>query len=305
MLCVSPIVAADDGAAKPETTTAQAAKKGGDQQKAAEPAAAGPVVCVAKEVNRSVSYRPRAGDKWRPLKANDALVLGSDVSTGLRAICRLEFNGQVSIVVVQPMTQIRIGEFAKIGDKVRTRLYLKGGTVQADVARGRFQSDFAVVSPEATLSVRGTEGIQMTHHQDTGTTVKLLKKGLLRTSNNKTGRGQNVRPGDKVTGNMDPPIQNTHNDRVVAVYDTHGGNTKGEVKSIKGRSQTFSGTGNQSGPGGRNWIGGFAPGSSRSKAGKAKFFLNNPSRLPNYAPPPVVTPKSSSSSSGGSQEYEN
>jgi len=298
VLCVSPSVAADDDGAKPEATKAPAAEKNDGKK-----AAAAPVVCVAREVIRSVSYRPTLKDKWRALKAGQGLALGSDICTGLRATCRLEFNDRSSVAVVQPMTTMRIGEFEKTARKVRTRLFLKQGTVRADVERVRFQSDFAVVSTEATLAVLGTDGIELRQYQDTGSQARLLKSGLLRASNNKTGRGQNVRPGDKVTGNMDPAIQNTHGDKVVAVYDTHGGNTEGEVKSIKGRSQTFTGTGNQAGPGGKNWIGGFASGFSRGKSGLGSFFKNNPSRLPNYVPPPVVTPKQPSSSSNNGHEH--
>lgn len=289
-LCMSPIVAADDDDAKPETTQVRPAVEKDDGKKAAGPAAVGPVVCVAKEVNRSVSYRPTLKDKWQALRAGQGLTLGSDICTGLRATCRLEFNEQASVVVVQPMTTMRIDEFKKVGEKIRTRLFLKQGTVRADVRRGRFQSDFAVVSTEATLAVRATDGIELRQYQDTGAQARLLKSGLLWASNNNTGRGQSVRPGDKITGNMDPAIKNVHGDKVVAVYDTHGGNTTSEVKSIKGRSQTFTGTGNQAGPGGKNWIGGFVPGFSRGKSGLGNFFLNNPSRLPNYVAPPVVKP---------------
>jgi len=89
---------------------------------------------------------------------------------------------------------------------------------------------------------------------------------------------------------MAPAIKNVHGDKVVAVWDTHGGKTEGEVKSIKGRSQAFTGVGNQAGPGGRNWIGGFVPGFSRGKSGLGNL--------------PVVKPIPPSSSVNGGYELE-
>ena len=67
-LCMSPIVAADDDDAKPEATQVRPAAEKDDGKKAAGPAAVGPAVCVAREVNRSVSYRPTLKDKWQALE---------------------------------------------------------------------------------------------------------------------------------------------------------------------------------------------------------------------------------------------
>ena len=295
VLCLSPVwaIAQDSEQGDTKTTTAKADKAGAQEEPARKPAAQTPTVqavtCTVKKVNRRVRWRPTGDAEWRDMKVGDKLLLGADVCTGLRATCRLEFNENSSEVAVQPVTLMRIGEYEKVGEKIHTRLYLKQGTVQADVERVRFQSDFAIISPEVTLAVQGTDGIEMKRHLDTGSHCKLMKTGLLRVTNNKSGRGQNVHPGDKIGPGMNPAIKNVLKARLVAVYDLHGGNTPAEKFSIGKRPQTFGGTGNQWAPGGSNSVGGHSRSTSTNKHATGRFFRNNPTRLPN-APlkPPVV-----------------
>ena len=260
----------------PAKTTDQADKKAEAGQDAAQV-----VTCTVKEVVRTVEWRPTKGAEWQNAKVGDRLPVEADIRTGLRASCRLEFNENSSVVDVQPLTTMRIGEYEKVGEKIRTRLYLQQGTLRADVERVRFQSDFAIVSLEVTLAVRGTEGIELKRHLDTGSHCKLLNSGRLLAINNKNGRSRKIRPGDKIGPEMKLAIKNVLKARLVAVYDLRGGNTPAEMLSIGNRPQTFFGTGNQSGPGGSNFIGGLSRSTSNNKQATRRFFQNNPTRLPN------------------------
>jgi len=268
----------------PAKTTDQADKKAEAGQGAAQT-----VTCTVKEVVRTVEWRPTKEAEWQNVKVGDRLPLGAYISTGIRATCRLESSENSSVVDVLPITHIRIGEYEKVGEKIRTRLYLKQGTVRADVERARFQSDFAIVSPEVTLAVKGTKGFELKRHMDTGSHCKLMLTGLLKATNNKNGRSRKIRPGDKIGPGMNPAIKNVLKARLVAVYDMRGGNTPAEMLSIGNRPQTFIGTGNQSGPGGSNFIGGLSRSTSNNRQATSNFFQNNPTRLPNATPkPPIV-----------------
>ncbi|MBN2581840.1 MAG: FecR domain-containing protein [Planctomycetes bacterium] len=307
IIVVLALTVADVRADEAKTTDAaktEAAKTDAPAAKPAAPvpAADTPTVCTVKDVQRSVMWKVGRENEPQAMKVGDKLPLGADICTGLRSTCRLIFNDDACIVDVKPMTVVRIAEFSMDGDKVRTRVFLKQGTVQADVEPTRFKSDFAVVSPEATLAVRGTHGVHASRHQDTGFTGQLLGGGLLYASNNQTGRGQYVRPGDKVAGNMNPAIQVLHNSQLVRTYDTHGGNTPGEVISMNKGAQMFGGPGHMFGPGGNNGMGGFARNFSVGQHGSANFFLNHPNRLPNYVPPVQPVPVTPKHSSGGSCE---
>jgi len=245
-----------------------------------------PAVCTVKDVQRSVMWQLGQDAKPQAMKVGDKLPLGADICTGLRSSCRLVFNDDACIVDVKPMSTVRIGEFSRDGDKVRTRIYLKQGTVQADVEPTRFTSDFAVVSPEATLAVHGTHGIHATQHRDTGFTGQLLGGGLLYASNNQTGRGQFVGVGDQVGSGMNPPVQTLHNGTLVPLYAMNG-LTLGETGSANRGGQTWFGPGQQFGPGGMGGLGGYGRLFSSSQQGSSLFYLNNPNRLPNYVPPPL------------------
>ncbi|MBN2581841.1 MAG: FecR domain-containing protein [Planctomycetes bacterium] len=237
--------------------------------------------CTVKEVNRSVRWRPSNETQWQDMKVGDQLPLGADICTGLRATCRLEFNDASSVVDVQPMTIVRIGEFDTSGEKVRTRLYLKQGTVQADVEKARFQSDFAIVSPEVTLAVRGTTGIEFKQFQDTGAHCSLLKTGLLQAVNNTNGRQRKIRPGDKIASgtNMRPSIQNVLFKKLVPTYDLRG-STPQEIRSIVNKPQIFAGAPSGAAPGGNQNVGGFGRQQTVNNLRLRQFFQNNPQLLP-------------------------
>jgi len=254
-----------DETAKDDAEKADEAKAApvGDGKEPAEPAdkpAEPPAMtCTAKEVSGTVEWRPSKDAAWQPLKDGDQLPLGADICTGFRAKCTLVFADEAGVVEIQPLTTIRIGEFERKGDKVRTRLYLMQGSTQSAVEKSRFQSDFAIVTPEITMAVRGTQGIGVTQHWDRGPFVSLGIRGLIVVYDNRNGRVQYVVPKSFVTRGLNTPIQNLRSGSIVPVFDVHGGLTISEVVSLLSGPHGFVGPGSQHGPNARNLPGGGNP----------------------------------------------
>ena len=98
------------------------------------------------------------GQEWTALKAGEKLDELTIIRTSLRTKVVLKFadRGQT---VVGSGTQLGIGEFRKTkGNLVVTRLGLKYGRLSVAVDSSRAPNDYAIVTPVATLSVRGTKG---------------------------------------------------------------------------------------------------------------------------------------------------
>jgi hypothetical protein len=95
--------------------------------------------------------------KWTPIKAGEKLGPMTLVRTGLgsKVVLNLAGRGEVT---VDSGTKVGIGQFAKSGEVVQTRLGLKYGSMRASVDRSRGPTRFQVTTAQATLSVRGTKG---------------------------------------------------------------------------------------------------------------------------------------------------
>ncbi len=133
----------------------------------AEPAAAEEALekATVKLVEGTVDWREGgAGQPWQTLEVGQELAEGVDIRTGFRARCVLLIRR--SLVQIDAMTVVRVGELRSAGDTVRTRLYLKQGRTQSIVEKGGTKSDFAIVTPSATLSVRGTKDVLCAHWPD-------------------------------------------------------------------------------------------------------------------------------------------
>jgi len=208
----------------------------------AQPAAPPPEVCTVKSLSGTVEWRPKADAPWQPVKEGDKLPLGADICTGIRAKCLLEFADQSSAVEVQALTVLRLGEFSRDGDKVRTRVYVLQGATRAIVERAKFQSDFAIVTPEVTLAVRGTWVIELWQLGDTGPVVSLTLDGGVLVTDNATGRARYLEPGDTLMRDLLQALENVKFDYVVPIYAPDGGLTQNEQFSAMSNSQVFLGT---------------------------------------------------------------
>lgn len=102
------------------------------------------------------------------------LKTGDFISTGYDSTAVLAFEDN-SEVQVSAMTQLRIDEFLNKDNRTKTQLFLRVGSVQAKVKHtASIRSDFSVVTPTCTASVRGSEE-RVTYLPGFGTTVEYLE----------------------------------------------------------------------------------------------------------------------------------
>lgn len=100
----------------------------------------------------------RSGQEDNPVElwGGEVIRQSDRIYTGLEAICVLQFPDN-SIVTIRELTDVKVSAFLNDANSVRTRLWLKAGEIAAEVDRSEsVRSDFAVKTPTATCSVRGT-----------------------------------------------------------------------------------------------------------------------------------------------------
>jgi len=124
------------------------------------------ITATVKVIEGTVEWRPAVTEPWKRAEVGQVLPEGADLRTGFRAKCILDMTR--SLVQMDALTVIRIAELKEDGDKVRTRLFLKQGRTHSIVEKGGVKNDFAIVTPSATLSVRGTQGVQCSFWDDVG-----------------------------------------------------------------------------------------------------------------------------------------
>jgi len=146
-------------------------------------------------VTGTVEARAATGEAWKPVKAGTLLKEGADLLTGFRASCIVDMVD--SLVQIDPLSVVRVAELTRDGETVRTRLHLKQGNAQAAVEKGRIESDFAILTPSATLAVRGTRGINCRFYPDKGGTYGLAERGLIAIIDRTTLRETACRPGQQ------------------------------------------------------------------------------------------------------------
>jgi len=177
------------------------------QAEAAKPDAEKPddLVARVKKVVGTVETRPGPKKPWAPVKVGMTLVQGADLRTGFRAMCVLDMVD--SLVQVDPLTVVRIGQLTREGGTVRTRLILKQGNTAAIVEKERIESDFRIVTPSATLSVRGTKNAWAGFFPDTGGAFGLGGPGLVGIRNHLLGKQTLCRPGQNTNDQANRPIK--------------------------------------------------------------------------------------------------
>ena len=181
-----------------------AAEKAAAEKPAATKAGKAALVTVVKAVKGTVETRSAKGKPWTPVKAGMTLAEGADIRTGFRARCVLDMSD--SLVQIDPLTVMRIGELRKEGKKVRTRLYMKHGNAQAVVEKGKIESDFAIVTPSATLSVRGTRGIKAGFFPVLGGSYGLAGPGLIAVRDRMLGRQTTCTTGESTDDTATNPV---------------------------------------------------------------------------------------------------
>jgi len=180
----------------------------------------------------TVEMRPAKGEPWRPVEVGTILPPGADLRTGFRARCVLDLVD--SLVQVDPLSVVRLAELERRGQEVRTRLHLKQGNAQAIVEKGKIESDFAILTPSATLSVRGTRGIKCRFFSDEGGTYGLADKGLIAVIDGLTGREAACRPGQSTNDRATKASEHLAN-RYMPITLDHAGQEKKEKEATRRR----------------------------------------------------------------------
>jgi hypothetical protein len=158
------------------------------------------VTALVRAAEGTVETRPAVGQPWTPVKAGTSLAEGADLRTGFRGRCILDMGE--SLVEVDSLTVVRLGELRQDGGRIHARVYLKQGTAQAVVVKKDTPSDFAIVTPSATLSVRGTRGIKCQFFPDTGGEYGLADAGLIQLVNDLLRRLATLRPGEQTDDSL-------------------------------------------------------------------------------------------------------
>jgi hypothetical protein len=119
------------------------------------PSDSAPLQAIFIEVDGKVRWRADEASAWRPAKVNDLLDAGSEIRTGLKSRATLRVGRNAS-VLVDAGTTFQLPTVVQEGATLRTVAAVKTGRVDFKVDQVGFANDFTVVTPETTLSVRGT-----------------------------------------------------------------------------------------------------------------------------------------------------
>ncbi len=100
----------------------------------------------------------QSGGTWRPAKQGLEVKKGTVISTGFKSELTLKIDG--SVIVVKPLTRLKVEDIAKKGESVNSEIFVNLGAISANVkAKSTKRVKFKVKTPVATASVRGTSGI--------------------------------------------------------------------------------------------------------------------------------------------------
>lgn len=223
-LFLSPLVAWAQETAKPAAEAAKAPKMDAALK------------VVVKSVSGEAEYMLPDTEEPKVLEVGLALPLKTQIFTGDETIVRLDL-GQNVVVTIDALSEFTLDQFnidrSLAQPNVTTRMRLKTGKVDVDIAKGEFTSDMKIATPNATASVTGS-GCTMTFSRGHGTGMQ-NRYGTMAMGN------QPVRPGQRSTverAGEQPtrPIDNKKVDAKAEVAPT--GTTKEEKKASETRSET-------------------------------------------------------------------
>lgn len=136
-LCMSPVAVAQDAApAESKSTDA-------------------PLQAIFMEVQGKVRWRAGEQSPWKEAAVNDLVDAGAEIRTGLKSRATLRV-GKNATVLVDAGTSFQLPQIVQDGETLRTLATVKTGRVDFKVDKVGFSNDFKVITPQTTLSVRGT-----------------------------------------------------------------------------------------------------------------------------------------------------
>lgn len=110
---------------------------------------------IFMDVQGKVRWRLNEDAPWTEAKVNDLLDAGAEIRTGLKSRSTLRV-GKNATILVDAGTTFKLPEMVQDGQTLRTLATVKSGRADFKVDHVGFANDFKVVTPQTTLSVRGT-----------------------------------------------------------------------------------------------------------------------------------------------------
>jgi hypothetical protein len=174
---------------------------------------------------------------WTPVVLGQSYGQGVQIRTGVRSSAVFKF-GDDTVVIIDRSTLAAISEFYKSANAKRTRIGLDYGAVRAGVAEGgELRSDFAIDSPVATLSKRGTWDFEMWVERGTGRfDVRLADRGLVEVMHKLTGQVAQIHPSQFVNQAMMSWVETVKFNRAVILADNFS--LTSEDKSVNVETNT-------------------------------------------------------------------
>ena len=106
-------------------------------------------------VDGKAEWKAAGTEKFKAAAVNDLLDPGAEIRTGLRSTLTLRV-GKNATLVVDRASRVELPLMVQDGDVLRTRAAVHRGKCDFKVEAVAITSDFQVLTPSATLAVRGT-----------------------------------------------------------------------------------------------------------------------------------------------------
>jgi hypothetical protein len=106
-------------------------------------------------VEGKAEWKPANAEKFKAAAVNDLLDVGAEIRTGLRSTVTLRV-GKNATLVVDRASRVELPVMVQDGAVLRTRAAVHRGKCEFKVEAVAITSDFQVLTPSATLAVRGT-----------------------------------------------------------------------------------------------------------------------------------------------------
>ena len=196
----------------------------------------------------SVQYSVDGGVTWVSAAKGAKLTGEALVRTGFASTCQLSFRGN-TILQIEALSCVRVADYVGNSRNETVRANLQYGAVRCGVEKGRIKSDTQIITPVATLGIRGT----VTYVEfDRGTGqcgLAVLQDGPAEALAG--GGGYTLSEGMGTDGNLSRHLKNAILGRTVFVTGsgTLGGLTGGEIDSSAQGSGDFGGGGDGSSTG--------------------------------------------------------
>ncbi len=107
------------------------------------------------DVDGRSEWRAAGAEKWNVAAVNDLLDAGCEIRTGLRSTLALRVGKNATLLVARS-SRIELPVIVQDGEVLRTRAAVYRGKCDFKVEAVGVTSDFQVLTPSATLAVRGT-----------------------------------------------------------------------------------------------------------------------------------------------------